>query len=179
VNVFKFVMYSEHIANPTPQLRLGETPQGYVLTAPLPERASELDLGYSNASFQGNYNFSIIFGARDVTGFGATSSDGKGNFSGIQEINTGSGQLLKQRVVGTYQVFPDGTGVAHTDLTTPDGSTTRASFDYVVLAAKVVGGVKLATQLRGMSREPAVDPSTGQPFNPPQIGVSLFERLPS
>jgi len=33
VNVFKFVMYSEHIANPTPQLPLGETPQGYVLPA--------------------------------------------------------------------------------------------------------------------------------------------------
>lgn len=31
VNVFKFVMYSEHIANPTPQLPLGEAPQGYVL----------------------------------------------------------------------------------------------------------------------------------------------------
>jgi glyoxylase-like metal-dependent hydrolase (beta-lactamase superfamily II) len=34
VNVFKFVMYSETIANPTPQLPLGETPQGYVLRFP-------------------------------------------------------------------------------------------------------------------------------------------------
>jgi glyoxylase-like metal-dependent hydrolase (beta-lactamase superfamily II) len=29
LNVFKFVMYSETIANPTPQLPLGETPQGF------------------------------------------------------------------------------------------------------------------------------------------------------
>jgi glyoxylase-like metal-dependent hydrolase (beta-lactamase superfamily II) len=179
VNVFKFVMYSEHILSPTQQLPLGETSQGYEIpvTAPAPDPG--LDLGYSDASFQGDYNFSIIFGPRDLTGFGVTSSDGKGNFSGIQEINTGSGQLLKQRVVGTYRVFPDGTGTAHIELTTPDGSTTRATFDYVVLEAEVIGGVKLATLLQGMSREPAVDPSTGRPFDPPQIGVSKFERLPS
>jgi glyoxylase-like metal-dependent hydrolase (beta-lactamase superfamily II) len=179
VNVFKFVMYSEHIQNPTHQLPLGETPQGYVLTAPLPERASELDLGYSNASFQGDYNFSIYFDGRHILGQGVTSSDGRGSFSGLQEINTGSGQLLEQRVVGTYQIFPDGTGVAHIDLTGPDGTTTRATFDYVVLAAEVIGGVKLATQLQGMSREPAVDPSTGRPFDPPQLGVSKFQRVPS
>ena len=180
VNVFKFVMYSEHIQNPTPQLPLGETPQGYDLRV-APESAPEIviDLGYSDASFQGDYNFSIFFGARDVTGFGSTSSDGRGNFSGVQEINTGSGQLLRQQVVGTYRVYPDGTGDAHIELTGPDGSTSRASFDYVVLEAREVGGVKLATQLRGMSREPAVDPSTGRPFEPPQIGVSLFQRLPS
>jgi hypothetical protein len=149
------------------------------VAAPAPQPQPGIDLGYSNASFQGDYNFSIIFGARDITGFGATTSDGRGNFSGTQDINTGSGQLIRQRVVGTYQVFPDGTGVAHIELTAPDGSTSRGTFDYVVMEAKEVGGVKLATQLRGMSREPAVDPSTGRPFEPPQIGVSLFQRLPS
>jgi glyoxylase-like metal-dependent hydrolase (beta-lactamase superfamily II) len=181
INVFKLVMYSEHIQDPLPQLPLGETPQGYKIpvSPSSPEPGSDFDLGYSNASFQGDYNFSIIFGPRDITGFGATSSDGKGNFSGIQEINAGSGQLLKQRVVGTYRIFSNGTGVAHIELTAADGTTTRGTFDYVVLEAKVIGGVKLATQLQGMSREPAVDPSTGRPFDPPQIGVSKFQRLPS
>jgi len=179
INVFKLVMYSEHIRDPLPQLPMGEAPQGFEIpiTASKPEPG--FDLGYSNASFQGDYNFSIYFDGRNILGQGVTSSDGRGSFSGLQEINTGSGQLLKQRVVGTYQIFPDGTGVAHIDLTAPDGTTTRATFDYVVLAAEVIGGVKLATQLQGMSREPAVDPSTGRPFDPPQLGVSKFQRVPS
>lgn len=183
VNVFKFVMYSEHIEDPTHQLPLGETPQGYVLDepapAPVPVPVGDLDLGYSNASFAGTYNFSIIFGGRDIAGIGTTTSDGRGRFSGVQELNVGSGQLIRQQVVGTYRIFPDGTGVADVDLTTPDGATTRGTFDYVVLQAEVVGTVKLATELRGMSREPAVDPATGRPFDPPQIGVSLFQRVPS
>lgn len=41
-----------------------------------------LNLGYSNASFEGNYGFSIIFGARIAVGIGLAISDGKGNFHG-------------------------------------------------------------------------------------------------
>lgn len=175
LNVFKFIMYAEHIDDPTHQLPLGETPQGYA------EEAAEpfIDLGFSNASFAGNYGFSLVVGGQRVVGIGVTQSDGNGNFYGSQELNLGTGaELVFQTVNGTYQVYPDGTGVAHLTLTLPDGTEVPQTFDYVVLRAEQRGDVKLAIELQGVGRDPVVDPATGQPFDPPQIGVSWFERRP-
>lgn len=181
LNVFKFVMYSEHIGDVTDQLPLGEVPQGFdVRTAAAAEAGAGagFDLGYSNASFAGRYDFSLQVGPDDQAGFGVTTSDGRGNFGGFQELNVGGGQMIRQQVVGTYEVFSNGTGTAHIQLTMPDGTVIPAIFDYVVLEAEERDGSKLATVLQGVSREPAVDPTTGKPYDPPQLGVSLFKRVP-
>jgi hypothetical protein len=174
MNVFKFIMYGEHIDDPTEQLPIGERPQGYAFDGARPG----FDLGFSNASFAGPYEFTIKVGPLDIAGFGTVESDGKGNFGGTQELNVGNGKpMLRQAAQGTYVVYPDGTGVAHVTLTLPDGTRLPATFDYVVLEAEERGGVKLATLLQGVSREPAVDPQTGKPYDPPQLSTTLFNSV--
>lgn len=137
-----------------------------------------MDLGYDNASFEGNYGFSIIFGPRRYAGIGVARSDGRGNFTALQKLNVGTGQIIDQHIEGTYQVFSDGTGDAHVKITMPDGQVLAGTFDYVVLTAVQQGQVKLATELQGIDRNPAVDLQTGQPLQPIQLGVSWFKRIP-
>jgi hypothetical protein len=137
-----------------------------------------LDLGYNNASFAGNYGLSIIYGPNRYVGLGVTQSDGKGNFWGIQKLNIGTGQIILQRIVGTYVVYSDGTGEAHIDVTLPDGQKAKGSFAYVVLHAVQRGNVKFATELQGMDMNPAIDFATGQPLQPIQLGVSWFKSIP-
>ena len=126
-----------------------------------------LKLGYNNASFQGRYGFSIIYGPRVAVGVGVAISDGKGNFHGIQNFNVG-GNYIPQKFVGTYEINEDGTGTAYAKLTAPDGSVQEGAFDYVTLQAFDGGGVKTATELQGMTR---------QPLNGYYV-ISWFKRLP-
>jgi hypothetical protein len=126
-----------------------------------------LDLGYTDASFQGQYGFSIIFGQRAAVGAGIAISDGNGNFHGIQNLNT-EGQHIPFTYEGTYQVSPDGTGTAHVKLKAPDGTVTEADFDYVVLQAINVGTFKLGTEWQGLTRQP----TNGI------YGVSWFKSIP-
>lgn len=138
-----------------------------------------LDLGFTNAAFSGNYGFSIVYGPRRYVGIGVAVSDGRGRFRAIQKLNIGNGQpLLVQKIVGTYEVDPDGTGVAHVEVTLPDGNVVDGTFDYVVLRAEQRGSVKLGVELQGVDRNPAIDFSTGKPLEPPQIGVSWFQSIP-
>jgi hypothetical protein len=136
-----------------------------------------IDLGYNNASFQGNYGFSIIFGPNRYVGIGVAQSDGRGNFWAIQKLNTGTGKLIHQRIRGTYNVYSDGTGDAHVDLAM-EGKVLKGSFAYVVLHAVQRGNVKVATELQGTDLGPAVDFTTGQPLQPIQLGVSWFKQIP-
>jgi hypothetical protein len=129
--------------------------------------AENLDLGYSNASFQGRYGFSIIYGPRVATGVGVAISDGRGKFYGIQKLNL-AGQFIPFTFEGTYEVFADGTGTATVTLTAPDGTVRPGTFDYVVLQALDAGTVKLATELQGLDRTPQDG----------YYGVSWFKRLP-
>ncbi len=163
---------------PAPQAPKPPAPQAPKPPAPQAPKPADFDLGFSNASFAGFYEFTIKVGPQDTVGFGTVESDGKGNFGGTQKLNIGIGQpLLEQTAQGTYVVNPDGTGTAHITLTQPDGTELPATFDYVVLQAKKRGGVKFATQLQGVSREPAINPQTGKPFDPPQLGTTLFTSV--
>lgn len=137
-----------------------------------------IDLGYNNASFVGNYGFSIIFGPNRYVGIGVAQSDGRGTFWAIQKLNTGTGQLIHQRIRGTYRVYSDGTGDAHVELMMPDGQVLQGSFAYVVLSAVRRGNVKVATELQGTDLGPAVDFATGRPLQPIQLGVSWFKQIP-
>jgi hypothetical protein len=71
--------------------------------------------------------------------------------------------------VGTYTINPDGTGTATLTTTMPDGSTTTAHLDRVITQAEVIGGVKLATEVYGMAREP---------FGPGALITCVIKRLP-
>jgi hypothetical protein len=137
-----------------------------------------IDLGYNNASFVGNYGFSIIFGANRQTGIGVAQSDGKGNFHAIQKLNTGTGKLIHQKIQGTYRVFPDGTGDAQVDLFMEGQPPLKGAFAYVVLTAVQRGNVKVAVELQGTDLTPAIDLTTGQPLQPIQLGVSWFKQIP-
>jgi hypothetical protein len=138
----------------------------------------QIDLGFSNASFVGNYGFSIIFGANRQVGIGVAQSDGKGNFHAIQKLNVGTGTLIQQTIRGTYRVFPDGTGDAQVDLFMEGQPPLKGSFAYVVLTAVQRGNVKVAVELQGTDLTPAVDLTTGQPLQPTALGVSWFKQIP-
>jgi len=138
----------------------------------------KIDLGYNNASFVGNYGFSITFGANSQVGIGVAQSDGKGNFHAIQKLNVGSGKLIPQTIVGTYRVYPDGTGDANVDLYMEGQQPLKGSFAYVVLTAVQRGNVKVATELQGTDLTPAINLATGQPLQPIQLGVSWFKQIP-
>ena len=137
-----------------------------------------IDLGYNNASFVGNYGFSITFGANRQVGIGVAQSDGKGNFQAIQKLNVGTGKLIYQVIRGTYRVYSDGTGDANVDLYMEGQQPLKGSFAYVVLTAVQRGNVKVATELQGMDMTPAIDLSTGQPLQPMALGVSWFKQIP-
>jgi hypothetical protein len=142
------------------------------------QQDNKIDLGFDLRTFSGNYGFSIIYGPRRYAGIGIAISDGRGNFRAIQKLNIGTGQMLEQNIVGTYEVNPDGTGVARIKATLPDGQVVDGTFDYVVLQAVKRGNYKLGVELQGIDRQPAVNFATGQPLEPPQIGVSWFKSLP-
>jgi hypothetical protein len=137
-----------------------------------------IDLGFNNASFVGNYGFSIIFGANRQVGIGVAQSDGQGNFNAIQKLNVGTGKLIHQTIRGTYRVYPDGTGDAQVDLFMEGQPPLKGSFAYVVLTAVQRGNVKVATELQGIDMTPAIDLTTGQPLQPIQLGVSWFKQIP-
>ncbi len=141
-------------------------------------KSKEIDLGFDLRMFSGNYGFSIIYGPRRYVGIGIAVSDGKRNLRGIQKLNTGAGQLIEQNIVGTYEVNPDGTGTAYIKAALPDGQVIDGTFDYVVLRAVKRGNYKKGIELQGVDRNPAVDFASGQPVEPPQIGVSWFQTLP-
>jgi hypothetical protein len=136
-----------------------------------------IDLGYNNASFAGNYGFSIVFGANRQVGIGIAQSDGRGNFHAIQKLNVGTGKLIHQTIRGTYRVYPDGTGDAQVDLFMEGQPPLKGAFAYVVLTAVQRGNVKVATELQGTDLTPAIDLTTGQPLQPTQLGVSWFKQI--
>ena len=136
-----------------------------------------IDLGYNNASFQGNYGMSVVFGPNRQVGIGVAQYDGKGNLQATQQFNIGTGQLISQRIHGTYVMYPDGTGEARVEIAM-EGQVIQGSFAFVVLSAVQRGNVKLATELQGTNLNPALDFTTGQPLQPIQLGVSWWKRIP-
>lgn len=173
LNVFKFIMYSEQINDPTFQLPLGEEPIGYEHVV-----RDRLDAGFSNASLSGVYEYSVVSGGRRSVGVGTLTADGEGHLHGTQRIQEGTrgGGTVEQEIEGTYKVFSDGTAEAHLTLTT-DGRKSSVSFDYVALQAEKHGSVRLATELQGVTREPALDPATGERLEPQRLATYWIQRV--
>src|SRR5713101_8030351 len=79
---------------------------------------------FSNASLTGNYAFTMT--GVDSGGFfmraGSLVADGKGNFTGIEDVNSGQGLFTAIAFSGTYTVGGDGRGTL-----TANPNTTRTT----------------------------------------------------
>lgn len=90
-------------------------------TTPRPE--------YSNASLTGTYDVAtttkqyVKFAGGPHLGTGRLTFDGKGSFSGEQSFEGEHDHLS-----GTYQIQPDGRGIAYLTSTTPNGSIARSEY---------------------------------------------------
>jgi hypothetical protein len=120
---------------------------------------------FTNASFEGNYAFTIVGdgGFSPEAGLGVINYDGLGHAPGTAIINLpdppGSSSLKRQSVTtpfdSTYSVEPDGIGLLHHEPTTPGQSDVR----FVVTQAEWVNGVKVAKEAFFVARD--LDPATG------------------
>src|SRR3989454_6962349 len=80
---------------------------------------------FSNASLSGSYAFTMT--GNDANGFffmraGSLVADGKGNFTGIEDVNSGQGLFTAVAFNGTYTVGGDGRGTL-----TANPNTTRTT----------------------------------------------------
>ncbi len=159
---------------------------------------------HKTKSFAGRYGFSIVFGARRLVGVGTAISDGEGNFEAKLKLfggisKKGNPIKLTQWLQGTYEVYPDGTGVADVGITMEgvvDGKTIiqpknagdkplPGHFDYVVLKAEKIGRHLVGVEMQGVDSTPAFDvekllanPASPVFEKPIQIGVSWFQWFP-
>ena len=107
-------------------------------------------LDFTKESFQGNYAGKASISPK-VVGMAVGTADGNGNFTVSGTISAPS--LFGQRVISTISmeaaldVNPDGTGIVSYTATYEDGSSEDSVADFVVMEAKVVDGVKVATEI--------------------------------
>lgn len=165
-NVFKFLMYSEHIGDPTHQ------------TQPEQRRRPGLEGDFSPASLRGRYDFSLVVGPLRYGSIGEVSFDGAGNFAGTQRLNVGTGTFFDTTLVGTYDVLGQGTGEGRGVLTLPDSRTWSFHFDFVTFEAERAGTHPVIIEIQGTGREPAVDFATGEPLDPPQLAQVEARIIP-
>jgi hypothetical protein len=84
---------------------------------------------WSNASLRGSFGVAttlkpyVKFAGGPHLGIGRLTFDGVGSFSGKQ---TYEGE--RDKLSGTYQIEPDGTGVAHLTSIAPDGTVTQSDY---------------------------------------------------
>ena len=140
-NVFKFLMYAEHIAEPVPQLQ----PE---ITGP-----RSLDLGFSNASLEGRYELLLSTGGQRVAAVGAAIFDGRGGFAGEQEINVGTGKFSALALEGSYEVFDHGMGEGHLRMRPAQGEEVVLPFEFTVLQVEQRGPVRLVIEAQGIGRD--------------------------
>ena len=140
-----------------------------------------LNLGMKNDCVNGHYGFIAAWGPQRLATLGMVVADGKGGILGTQKINMGTNQFIQADFTGSYNVAPNGYVDVHFkfSLPAPDGSRipVEAVFVFVLTKVQDIKGMPIATELRGVDTSPGLDFSTGQPLQPPALGVGLFSRL--
>ena len=130
--------------------------------------------GFSTASIRGTYAVTGTVGANAGAVVGSCTMDGAGGFECAFTANlpgeNGGRQVFPVTSSGSYTVNADGTGTVHEIELLPDGSTNEVNQDYVITDAIRLGSFSLATELRGVFREPG-DPSGA-------LVSALLSRLP-
>ena len=115
--------------------------------------------GYSVTSFRGDYAVVGTYGASVARLIGTYHADGNGNIKGTATVNI-PGPGLERVVVsisyqGTYTMNDDGTGVIYFTVVDPSGATAPATLDFVIAKAEYIRGVKVATEITSVQREPS------------------------
>jgi hypothetical protein len=96
---------------------------------------------------------------------GTVTYDGAGNVRRSLLVNTPDGNggrlLLAFQSEGTYEVRPDGTGVARVTSRASNGSVNEVTFDFVIQETQPNGraGQRRATKLFSVQREPGTSVS--------------------
>lgn len=148
-NVFKFLMYAEHIDEPVPQLQ----PE---VTGPQP-----LELGFNNASLQGRYDFLLSSDGQRIAAVGAAIFDGRGGFFGDEKLNAGTGRFFGFALEGGYDVRSDGTGEGQLRMRPPQGPELVLPFEFTILEIEQKGTVRLALAAQGIGRDANFDFGAG------------------
>lgn len=113
------------------------------------------------ASLQGDYAILGTYGANVAIALGKRYLDGKGNLTATFIVNkptpgstTGERTLVSGTQAGTYTVNCDGTGVVTRTLFVGTTQTQQAD-DFVITAAIVRDGHKIATSIADAQRTPS------------------------
>ena len=106
---------------------------------------------FTNESFQGNYAFSGFAGPK-VVYLGVEVADGDGNLIGSAINHRTWGRRIELTLEGTYTVNADGTGVVTGTLSDEADEEPAEQWDFVIMQAEVVDGVKLATEIYMVDR---------------------------
>lgn len=113
------------------------------------------------ASLQGDYAIVGTYGANVALALGKRYLDGKGNLTATFLVNkptpgstTGDRTLVTGTQVGTYTVNCDGTGVVTRTLIVGTTQTQQVD-DFVITAAIVKNGHKIATTIADAQRTPS------------------------
>lgn len=113
---------------------------------------------YTLASVEGDFGVVANY-AGDIAGLlGISKTDRKGNVEGSAVVNIPGANNTRQIVpiswTGTETVNEDGTGIVELLVILPN-STQQVTMDLVITKAVVIGGVKKATEMRTMQRQPS------------------------
>jgi hypothetical protein len=114
---------------------------------------------FTSASIKGTWAYTITGGSNAACAAGTATIRENGNFSGPFIMNApapdGSRLVIPGTAAGTAPTLKeDGTGLFSGATTLPDGSTNQWTLDFVITQAEVVGGVKVATEMFAIQREP-------------------------
>jgi hypothetical protein len=113
---------------------------------------------FTNASVQGTWAYTIMGGPNVGCVLGVETFDENRNGTGPFILNAptpdGARLVIPGTVASTHTLNANGTGTGSYTATFLDGSTTSGTLDMLITQANVVGGVKVATEMVAMQREP-------------------------
>jgi hypothetical protein len=114
---------------------------------------------FTKASIKGTWAYTITGGPNVAGAQGIWMADENGNGTGPFIVNApapdGSRLVIPGTAPGTTPTLnADGTGIFSGRSIFPDGSTNQWTLDFVITQAEVVSGVKVATEMFAIQREP-------------------------
>ncbi len=134
----------------------------FVMAAPpavVAQEANRKPSPYRLASLEGDYAVVGTYGANTARLLGTYHADGNGSIGGTAVVNLpGAGNarvIVSISYSGTYTVSEDGTGIIYFTVALPGGGTASVTLDFVITKAKLVDGVKIATEVADAQREPS------------------------
>ncbi len=124
----------------------------------LPDNHKHESGPYTVASVEGDYGIVGTYAGGIAGLLGTSKTDRRGNVEGSAVVNIPGANNTRQIVpitwTGTETVNEDGTGTVELLVILPN-STQQVTMDSVITKSVVIGGVKKATEMRTMQRQPS------------------------